>query len=124
MTDQMTDTSNELEEKPDTYHELEEKPDTYHDQEKLIRLAGTAGRISWLFLVLFVVAGLIIVYLGWYFISNHMAIEQFFLTLPTFMVPFFLGGFFWIALKLISEGIYILMDIEDNTRRPKSPSKE
>jgi len=114
MTDQMTETNNVV----------EEKPDTYHDPKKLMRLADIAGGISWLFLFLFVVVGLIIVYLGWYFYSNHMAIEQFFLTLPTFLVPFFLGGFFWIVSKLISEGIYILMDIEDNTRRPKSPPNE
>jgi predicted membrane protein len=114
MTDQMTDTNTDL----------EAKPDIYHNQDRLMRLADLTSRISWLFLVLFVVIGLIIAYLVWYFYSNHMSIEQFFLNLPTFLVPFFLGGFFWIALKVISEAIYLLMDIEDNTRRPKSPSNE
>jgi hypothetical protein len=30
-----------------------------------------------------------------------------------------LSGFFWIALQFISEGIYLLLDIEENTRNAK-----
>jgi hypothetical protein len=108
MTEQMTETS----------VVPEVKPDTYHDQKALIRIADIAGWISWLFLVLFVVVAGIIGYLVYYFIANHIAFEQFLLTLPTFLVPFFLGGFFWIGLKVIDEAIYVLLDIEDNTRRP------
>jgi hypothetical protein len=114
MTDQITDTNTEI----------EEKPDTYHDPKKLTRFADIAGGLSWFFLVLFVITVGIIGYFAWFFYTNHSAIENFLYNLPTFLVPFFLSLFFWITLKLISEGIYILMDIEDNTRRPKSPSNE
>jgi hypothetical protein len=109
MTDQIT---NEV-------LEVEEKPDTYHDPKKLTNYADVANVISWLFLALFVITGGIILYLIWYFYKNHIALEQFALTLPTFLVPFFIGGFSWVVLKLISEGIYLLMDIEDNTRHKK-----
>ena len=114
MTEQMTETS----------VTPEVKPDTYHDQGALVRIADIAGWLSWLFLVLFVVVGLIIGYLVYYFIANHIAFEQFLLTLPTFLVPFFLGGFFWIGLKVIDEVIYLLLDIEENSRPPKPTVKD
>jgi tryptophan-rich sensory protein len=114
MTEQMTETS--------TTHE--EKPDTYHNQGALVRIADIAGWISWVFLVLFVACGAIIAYFGYYFYKNHGTFEQFILSLPAFLVPFFLAGFIWIALKVISEAVYLLMDIEDNTRRPQPSAKE
>jgi hypothetical protein len=114
MSDQMTGTS----ETPEV------KADTYHDQKALIRIADIAGWLSWLFLVLFVVVGLIIGYLVYYFIANHIAFEQFILTLPTFLVPFFLGGFFWIGLKVIDEALYLLLDLEENTRPTHPAAKD
>jgi hypothetical protein len=121
MTDQMTETTKMPEEKPVQMNETtkmpEEKPDTYHDHQALVRIADIAGWLSWLFLLLFVLVAGIIGYLVYYFIHNKIAFEQFLLTLPTFLVPFFLGGFFWVALKAIDEAIYLFLDIEDNTRR-------
>jgi uncharacterized integral membrane protein len=97
----------------------ESKPDTYHDPKKLTQYADIANMISWLFLALFVISGGIIIYLVYYFYKNHATLEQFALNLPNFLVPFLVGGFAWVVLKLISEGVYLLMDIEDNTRRTK-----
>jgi hypothetical protein len=114
MTDQVTATS----------VVPEVKSDTYHNQKALIRIADIAGWLSWLFLFLFVVVAGIIGYLVYYFIANQIAFEQFLLTLPTFLVPLFLGGFFWIGLKVIDETIYLLLDIEENSRLSRSPSKE
>ena len=96
--------------------EVKKKADTYHEQEVLIGIATNANRLSWVFLALFAVVGAIILYLIYLVATNRIAIEQFLLNLPTYLVPFFLGGFFWIVLRLISEGVYLLMDIEDNTR--------
>ncbi len=95
--------------------------DTYHDQETLIRIAVNAERVSWLFLALTGVVAAIIVYLIYLTATARIGIEQLFLNIPSYLVPFFLGGLFWILLRMISEGIYILMDIEDNTRRPQPP---
>jgi hypothetical protein len=114
MTEQMTETSNIP----------VAEPDTYHDQKALMRLAEIADRTAWLFLFLFVAVGIIIGYFVYYTITNHISIEQFAFTLPTFLAPFFLGGFIWIALKLIAEAVYLLMDIEDNTRRSQPPAQE
>lgn len=99
---------------------VEPKPDTYHDPDKLTVFANIADIMSWVFLFIFVLTGGIIIYLIWYFYKNHAPLEQFFLNLPTFLVPFIVGGFAWIVLKLVSEGIYLLMDIEDNTRQKPS----
>jgi hypothetical protein len=114
MTEQMTETSN---------NPMPE-PDTYHDQKVLIRWAEIADRISWFFLFLFVVVAGIIGYLAYYSYTNQIKVEQFLFALPPFLVPLILGLFIWIGLKLFSEVVYLLMDIEDNTRRPQPPAKE
>lgn len=107
MTEQMTETSNVP----------VEEPDTYHDQKALIRLAEIADRIAWLFLFLFLVVGGVILYLVWLTIKGRIGVEQFFLNLPNYLTPFFIGGLIWILLMLASEAVYVLMDIEDNTRK-------
>jgi len=114
MTEQMTETSNV----PET------EPDTYHDQKVMMRLAEIADRIAWLFLFLFLVVGGVILYLVYLTITKRIGVEQFFLNLPNYLTPFFIGGFIWIALKLVSEAVYLMMDIEDNTRPPQPPAKE
>ncbi len=95
---------------------IKKKTDTYHDQEALLGIATTTGWLSWVFLALSGVVVAIILYLVYLTATKLIQIEQFVLTLPTYLVPLFLGGFFWIVLRLISEGVYLLMDIEDNTR--------
>jgi hypothetical protein len=111
MSDQTTDLIKET--KPET--------DTYHDQDTLIRIAVTADRLSWLFLALFTVTGVFIaLFLFWYF--KHMfSGEQLIVYMLFAITPFALGGFLWIASQALSELIYLLMDIEDNSRRPKPP---
>jgi hypothetical protein len=111
MSDQITSTNSEI----------EEKPDIFHDREKLIHIADNANRISWLFLVFFVVVAVIIgVLLYWYF-TKVINLPGLILYSLTALVPFFVSGFFWIASQFISEGVYLLMDIEDNTRRTHNP---
>ncbi len=95
---------------------ITKKNDTYHEQEALLGIATTAGWLSWVFLALAAIVGAIILYLVYLTATSRIALEQFLLNLPTYLVPFFLGGFFWIVLRLIPEGVYLLMDIEDNTR--------
>jgi hypothetical protein len=100
---------------------LEAKSDTYHDQDSLTRIAVYAERISWVFLALTILVAGVIFYLIYLTATGRIGTEQLMLNLPSYLVPFFLGGFFWVLLRLISEGTYILMDIEDNTRQPTSP---
>jgi hypothetical protein len=98
-----------------------EEPDTYHNQETLMRISATAGRMAGLFLVLLlVIASVLGIVVSWY-ITGRATLEQFIYYFLAALVPLFLGGFFWIALRSISEGIYLLMDVEDNTRRVHNP---
>jgi hypothetical protein len=101
----------------------EEKSDTYHNQDTLMRVAVYAERISWLFLVLTLLVAGVVFYLIYLTATGRIGSEQLLLNIPSYLVPFFLGGFFWILLRLISEGVYILMDIEDNTRQPTPSDK-
>lgn len=96
-----------------------EQADTYHDPDSMIRVAMNADRMSTFFLVFFAAIGiLILVFIYWY-LKGQLQILQLIIYSLTAVVPFLLGGFFWIASKILSEWVYILMDIEDNTR-PKN----
>jgi len=98
-----------------------EEPDTFYDQDKLIRISDTANRMSVLFLILFLLVACVLVILLWWYISGRATLDQFIYYFLIGLVPLFLGGFFWIALRSISEGLYLLMDLEDNTRRAHNP---
>lgn len=96
-----------------------DQADTYHDRDALIRTAMTAGRISGMFLVFFGAIGvLILVFIYWYF-KGQLNLLQLIIYALTALVPFFLGGFFWVVSKMLSEWVYLFMDIEDNTRLQK-----
>ncbi len=102
----------------------DEQADTFHDQDAMMRVALTAGRMSSLFLVVFGLVGvLILVLLYWYF-TGKMVLLQLISYLIFALVPFLLGGFFWVASRLFSEWVYIFMDIEENTRHKKTSSVE
>jgi hypothetical protein len=98
-----------------------EAPDTYHDQDKLMRISGNANRMSLFFLVLFLIVVILLGIILWWYISGRATLDQFIYYFLIGLVPLFLGGFFWIALGSISEGIYLLMDLEDNTRHNHNP---
>jgi NADH:ubiquinone oxidoreductase subunit 5 (subunit L)/multisubunit Na+/H+ antiporter MnhA subunit len=93
--------------------------DTYHDQKTMMRISVYASRLSMLFLALFLLVGAVIALFIWWYISGRFALEIFIAYMMYALGPFFLSGFFWIALQFISEGIYLLLDIEDNTRSAK-----
>ncbi len=98
-------------------NDVEQKADTYHDQKKLTRLADIADILSWIFLVLFILILGTIIYFIYYFYKNQAPIEQYLFNIQSILIPLILSGFAWIVLKIISEGVYLFMDIEDNTRR-------
>jgi predicted RND superfamily exporter protein len=103
-----------------TNDEVEEQPDTYHDHDTMIRIAMNAGRMSGVFLVFFGALGvLILVFVYWYF-RGQLQLLQLIIYSLTALVPLLLGGFFWITTKILSEWVYVLLDIEDNTRPHKS----
>jgi hypothetical protein len=78
-----------------------------------------AKNLAMLVAILF---GLILI---WGVISLFLAVFSTSSTAPSVFVPLSVVvasaiycGFFWIVLQLIGEGVYILMDIEENTRQP------
>ena len=101
--------------------EVPAEPDTYHDQKTMTRIAVYASRLSLLFLALFLLVGAVIAMFIWWYISGRsgFVLEIFIAYMMYALAPFILSGFFWIALQFISEGIYLLLDIEDNTRSAK-----
>ena len=119
--DQMTeDIATEAIEEPS------EDEDTYHDFDKVVRIATVAKILSWIslgvcvlllvldvFLIVSIVQGAATLPPGdpGYTISRNLN------TIVTSTVPILSSGFFFALLQAVSEGIYILLDIEDNTRR-------
>lgn len=110
MSDQMTETNKEP-----------EKSDTYHNQETLMRISTSASRMAGFFIVLLLILASIMGIIVWWYVTGRATLDQFIYYFLAALVPLFLGGFFWIALRAISESIYLLMDIEDNTRHVHNP---
>ncbi len=94
-----------------------EEPDTYYDFGKITRLSSWARTVSFVFLGLLVllVAGDVFI-LGWAFIRGTLGIDPWF-QVVTSLVPILSAGFFCVLLQIISEAVYVLLDIEDNTRQ-------
>jgi hypothetical protein len=100
--------------------EAEQEEITYFDPKRLLRICSICDAISNLFLVL---AVLLFIYGLWLFIQSVVAMGSLgsfaIQALPLVLLfGFFtlLSLFFWMFLRAISEGLFLLMDIQDNTR--------
>ncbi len=97
-----------------------EEVDTYHDYKSISNIAMIANIMAWVLLVLSVV-GLIV--LGVVIFEARDSIggsANGIFSVVSAVVPFFPGFFFFVVLKAVSEGLYVLVDIEANTRRAGS----
>jgi hypothetical protein len=89
--------------------------DTYHTPETLDQISTQAKWLSWAFVaigVFILVANLSIEF-------KAMAQSGILANLPSLLNALFVPlvcGFFYILLQAVSEGIFLFMDIEDNTR--------
>jgi hypothetical protein len=99
--------------------EISEEADTYYDKQHMLRIASYAKNLAVLVAILF---GLILI---WGVVSLYSAVfstsstaPSGFFSLSVVLASVIYCGFFWIVLQLIGEGVYILMDIEENTRQP------
>ncbi|HML40333.1 MAG TPA: hypothetical protein PKD23_06605 [Bellilinea sp.] len=91
--------------------------DLYHRPEKLIRISTFANILSWVTLV---VSSLIFVYMGVIVVQSLMAGATFTNMFSTVMLAFMIllpGLFLFAALQILGESIFVLMDIEENTRK-------
>ena len=96
----------------------ENEKDVYHDFDKLTRISTLAKTISWIFLgasVLVLVGDVIIIMqqVG----HGRNVFEIVWVQFVSTLVPILWSGFFFLILQAVAEGIYVLLDIEDNTHR-------
>ena len=93
----------------------EEKMDTYHMPDNLFRISTWANTLAWVILGLSVIllVGTLIIEFQQGAILNWAGVFSLLNSFLTLLV----GGFFFVVLRALAEIIYILMDIEDNTRQ-------
>lgn len=102
--------------------EVQEEDDRYHNSKNLISTSSQAMLLSWLFLaviVLFVI-NLIIFLLsvaGVQFQGAIVTINQMIGNLSTPLLLIAVAGFFFVFLRAISEGLYLLMDLGDEVAK-------
>jgi hypothetical protein len=100
--------------------EKKEKSDLYHNPETLWRIAGWARVISWITLALVLIS---VGYNIYQFVQSIIAQKPPFTQLiypgASVLYNLGIGVFFFLVLQAVAEGIYILLDIEENTR-PKA----
>jgi hypothetical protein len=100
--------------------DLDEDEDTYHDYKSISNIAMIANVMAWVLLA-FSVIGLIV--LGVVIYEARASIggtSNGIFSVVSAIVPFFPGFFFFVVLRAVAEGLYVLMDIEANTRKPRS----
>jgi hypothetical protein len=99
--------------------ESEQEDEKYHDAERLIKIASWAILLSWGFLAFAVL--LVLLNMGLIIVSFSAPSNLFdlvgtsFRIVASFLTPL-VSLFFFILLRAIAEGIYLLMDVEVNTR--------
>ncbi len=98
--------------------DLPEEADTYHDSQRLVRISSVARGISWLAIVLL---GLSVILSVFYFLQSLSTGGSLAFALATGLIvllgPILFFGFIWVVLQVVAEGIYLFMDIEENTRK-------
>jgi hypothetical protein len=91
-----------------------DETDTYANLSSTVRLASWSNYLSWFFLA----------YAAFNVIANVVSLvnnktydaSSLISFVSSLLIPL-LGGFFCVFLKGVSHSLYLLMDIEDNTRR-------
>lgn len=96
----------------------EEEADTYYNFEQFIRISSYARILSWLFL-----GGAVVLTLA-RFLKEVVGVRDISLdSLVTAIINYFFvllsGAFSFVVLQALAEGIYLLIDIESNTRPTK-----
>ena len=101
--------------------DVEEEPDTYFNFDRLNRVAYQARILSWFAAVLgavLLVANLLPIF------QLGLELGQAVPTVLNALLVVLIIGFLFVVLQGISETIYVLLDIEDNTRRAAEALEE
>ncbi len=94
----------------------EDTNETYHDPDALFRISSWANVLSWailvVFLIQFIAQGVI-----QFQNTRGFNISTAALTVFSLLSNLLIGAFFFVVLRAISEGIYIFLEIEEDTKR-------
>lgn len=96
--------------------EESEGEDLYHDATKLMRVAGWANAVSWVILALAAIFSLSGIVLQIQQGALRLGINGILGLISTLFI-LLVGGFFFVLLQAIGEGIYLFMDIEEHLRK-------
>lgn len=99
---------------------VEEDEDTYHDYKSISNIAMIANVMAWVLLILSIAGLFILGVVIWDARASIGGNSSGIFSVVSAIVPFFPGFFFFVVLKAIAEGLYVLIDIEANTRRTGS----
>jgi hypothetical protein len=104
----------------DTSAPIEHEVTTYFDPKRMLKICSLCDAVSILFLIL---AVLLFTYGIWLLIHCVASVGSLYVfvvqNIPVALLFVFftlLCLFFWVFLRALSEGLFILMDIQDNTR--------
>ncbi len=107
-------------ETPGRNEEVEE-PDTYYDRHRLDRISGVARSLSWLAIALLALTLIYGVIYILQMLSTLGSLGTILLAVLILLgVPVLIFGLIWVLLQVIAEGIYLFMDVEENTRKGAS----
>ncbi len=94
----------------------EEEADTYYDRHRLDRISAIARALSWFAIVLLCFFLILEVINTFQSLSSFGSLPvTLFSILVNLAIPILVFGFIWVVLQLIAEGIYLFIDIEENT---------
>ncbi len=94
---------------------FEDTNETYHDPDALFRISSWANVLSWAILVVYLI--LFIAQVVIQFQNTRGFNISTALTVVSLLSNLLIGAFFFVVLRAISEGIYIFLEIEEDTKR-------
>jgi hypothetical protein len=93
----------------------EESNETYHDPDALFRISSWANFLSWAILVVYLILFIAQVVIQFQNTRGFNLTTA--LTVVSLLSNLLIGAFFFVVLRAISEGIYIFLEIEEDTKR-------
>lgn len=94
-----------------------EEDETYHDFDQVTRIAYLAKVLSWIILGLlavYLVGDVVVFALD---VNSNAYVGRPWYLYRGWLLPIIYGGFFFVILQAVAHGLYILLDIEENTHR-------
>ncbi len=91
-----------------------ETEDTYMNLNSVLNLATIANVLAWIVLTIAVLLWVFYLYLQFPQMRQLGLITVYIIGISTPIL--LLGGFFFVLLRAVAEGLYVLLDIQENTK--------